>query len=158
MALWRRQRAAWCLRYERSEMLIKALWVCKHKIWIRTHLKSIPFRKHLGKIVVPCARKSLNSAPMLQEVASLWRRLRPSYLALRASYVEERRSNALITATTILTDVTTMATFTLVVQIKRSTHFKMTKKTPISKPWVKRTVSSLKSREVVFLKKRILSL
>ena len=157
MALWRRPRAAWCLRYERSEMLIKALWVCKHKIWIRTHLKSIPYKKHQGKIVVPCARKSSSLAPMLQAVASLWRLL-PSYLALRASYVEERRSNALITATTILTDVTTMATFTLVVQIKRSTHFKMTKKTPISKPWAKRIVSSLKSREVVFLKKKILSL
>ena len=157
MALWRRPRAVWCLRYKRSEMLIKALWVCKHKIWIRTHLKSIPYKKHQGKIVVLCARKSLSSAPMLQAVASLWRRLRPSYLALRASYVEERRSNALITATTILTDVT-MATFTLVVQIKRSTHFKMTKKTPISKPWAKRIVSSLKSREVVFLKKRILLL
>ena len=157
MALWLRRRAAWCPKYKRLEMLIKALWVCKHKIWIRTHLKSIPFRKHQGKIAVLCARKSLSLAPMLQAVASLWRLL-PSYLALRASYVEERRSNALITATTILTDVITMATFTLVVQIKRSTHFKMTKKTPISKPWAKRIVSSLKSREVVFLKKRILSL
>ena len=157
MALWRRRRAAWCPKYKRSEMLIKALWVCKHKIWIRTHLKSIPYTKLQGKIVVPCARKSSSSAPMLQAVASLWRRLRPSYLALRASYVEERRSNALITATTILTDVT-MATFTLVVQIRRSTHFKMTKKTQISKPWAKRTVLSLKSREAVFLRKRIWSL